>query len=204
MVARQQAPILGGPAVARSAYDPRVRVEVRLLGGFAVSVDGDQTPAGRWSRRPGAALVKLLALSPGGRLHRDRVIDALWPELTVDAALPRLHKAAHYARLAVEQRTAVVLRDEVVALFPGDDVQVDVVKFESAALAVLSEQPVSPRSCAGSSIVPPTCSPTTSAHRGWTNRASGCGCCPGSSPGRRDGGTTYSGSSPRTRRRTSN
>ena len=101
---RLQAPIQRGQRsfVRRTI---RVRVEVRLLGGFAVWVDGDQTPAGRW----GAALVKLLALSPGGRLHRDRVIDTRWPELTLDAALPRLHKAAHYARLAVEQRTAVVL-----------------------------------------------------------------------------------------------
>ena len=31
-------------------------------------------------------------------MHRERVIDALWPDVDVDDAAPRLHKAAHYAR----------------------------------------------------------------------------------------------------------
>ena len=39
-------------------------VEVTLLGGFAVRVDGRAIPPGRWSRRHSAALVKLLALTP--------------------------------------------------------------------------------------------------------------------------------------------
>jgi len=94
-------------------------VEVRLLGGFAVLVDGTPTPASRWQRRHAAALVKLLALSPEGRPHRDRVVDALWPGRTLDLAFPRLHKAAHYARRALDDRAAVALRDEVVTLFAG-------------------------------------------------------------------------------------
>jgi hypothetical protein len=40
--------------------------------------------------------VKVLALAPRARLHWDRVVDALWPDLSVDAALPRLHRAAHW------------------------------------------------------------------------------------------------------------
>jgi len=124
-----------------------VRVQVRLLGGFTVLVDGVPTPEDRWSGRPPAALVKLLALS-SGRLHRDRVIDVLWPDLGVDAALPRLHKAAHYARRALDSRDAVVLKDEVVALFPGARLEVDAVTFEAAADAVLAAEPVSPGDCA--------------------------------------------------------
>ena len=54
-----------------------------------------------WSRRHAASLVKLLALADGRRLHREQVIDALWPGLGVEAAAPRLHKAAHYARRAL-------------------------------------------------------------------------------------------------------
>ena len=52
------------------------RVEVQLLGGFSVSVDGEAVPAAGWSRRHAAALVKVLALAPGRRLHREQVIDA--------------------------------------------------------------------------------------------------------------------------------
>jgi DNA-binding SARP family transcriptional activator/tetratricopeptide (TPR) repeat protein len=124
-----------------------VHVEVRLLGGFTVLVDGTPTPASRWNRRHAGALVKLLALSPGGRLHRDRVVDALWPDLTLDVALPRLHKAAHYARGALGDRDAVVLKGEVVALFPGATLEVDAVAFEAAADAALAE-PLSPEECA--------------------------------------------------------
>jgi DNA-binding SARP family transcriptional activator/tetratricopeptide (TPR) repeat protein len=125
-----------------------VFVEVGLLGSFTVTVDGVPTPASRWRRRHASALVKLLALSPGGRLHRDRVVDALWPELTLDFALPRLHKAAHYARRAIEDQTAVVLKDDLIALFPGARLAVDAVAFEAAADAALATDPVSQENCA--------------------------------------------------------
>jgi DNA-binding SARP family transcriptional activator len=131
---------------AEGAVD--VHVEVQLLGGFTVLVQGIPTPAGAWSRRHAAALVKLLALSPGGRLHRDRVVDTLWPDLTVDLALPRLHKAAHYARRELGNRDGIVLRGEVVALFPGATLEVDAVTFEAAADAALGTRPVSPDECA--------------------------------------------------------
>jgi hypothetical protein len=60
------------------------------------------------------------------------MVDVLWPEPDVDTALPRLHKAAHFARQALGERDAVVLRDEVVALFPGAAVELDVATFEAA------------------------------------------------------------------------
>jgi DNA-binding SARP family transcriptional activator len=128
--------------------DPERRVQVRLLGGFTVLVNGAPKPTGRWTRRQAAALVKRLALSPGGRLHRDRVVDALWPDATLDVALPRLHKAAHYARRDLGDRDAVVLRDEVVALFPHARLEVDAITFEAAADAALAAKPVSPEACA--------------------------------------------------------
>ena len=128
--------------------DPERRVQVRLLGGFTVVVNGAPKPTGRWTRRQAAALVKRLALSPGGRLHRDRVVDALWPDATLDVALPRLHKAAHYARRDLGDRDAVVLRDEVVALFPYATLEVDAITFEAAADAALAAKPVSPEACA--------------------------------------------------------
>ena len=106
---------------------------MRLLDGFGVLVNGTPKPTERWTKRYAAALVKLLALSPRGRLHRDRVVDALWPDATLDVALPRLHKAAHYARRDLGHRHAVVLRDQVVALFPHARLEVDAITFEAAA-----------------------------------------------------------------------
>ena len=77
-----------------------------------------------------------------------RVIDQLWPDLGVGAALPRLHKAAHYARRALDCREAVETKDEVVALFPGAELEVDAIRFEAAADAALAAEPVSPADCA--------------------------------------------------------
>jgi DNA-binding SARP family transcriptional activator len=130
---------------ARSAptTEPRVaapvRVEVRLLGGFQVRVDGRTLPPHHWPRRHSAALVKLLALAPGRSLHREQVIDALWPDLGVDHAAPRLHKAAHYARKALGDRTAVVLNAETVRLYPDDNVIVDGAQFEQYAESAVAD-----------------------------------------------------------------
>ena len=92
---------------------------ISLLGGFDVDVAGTPVPAREWNRRQSAGLVKLLALTPGRRLHREQVLDALWPDVLVDDAAPRLHKAAHYARRALGSPDSVVLTGEVVALWPA-------------------------------------------------------------------------------------
>lgn len=105
-------------------------VEIALLGRFEVRVDGRLIPPSHWTRRHAAAIVKLLALAPGRRLHREQVLDALWPAEAPSDAAPRLHKAAHFARRAVDRTDVVVLRDDVVALFPDAGVRVDVGAFE--------------------------------------------------------------------------
>ena len=103
-------------------------VRIRLLGGFEVQVDGVPVPSQAWSRRNAASLVKLLALADDRRLHREQVVEALWPGTPWEAAAPRLHKAAHYARRALgDEPGAVVLRNEVVALLPDAEVSVDLV-----------------------------------------------------------------------------
>jgi DNA-binding SARP family transcriptional activator/tetratricopeptide (TPR) repeat protein len=106
-------------------------VDIRVLGGFTITVDGDAHRS--WPRRTAGSLVKLLALSADRRLHRERVIDALWPDVTLDRAAPRLHKAAHYARRTLASDDAVVLRGDSVALFPSAAVRVDLDAFERAA-----------------------------------------------------------------------
>jgi DNA-binding SARP family transcriptional activator/tetratricopeptide (TPR) repeat protein len=116
-----------------------VGVRVGLLGGFRVDVDGVRVPEEAWSRRHAAQLVKILALSEGHRLHRERVMDALWPGLPVEAAAPRLHKAAHYARRALGERPdAVALRHDMVTLVADHELTVDLDVFLAAARAALA------------------------------------------------------------------
>ena len=77
-------------------------LRIELLGGFRVSVGGQPVPDDVWHRRKPAALLKLLALAPGHRLHREQLMDALWPELDPTAAGANLRKAIHHARNALE------------------------------------------------------------------------------------------------------
>jgi DNA-binding SARP family transcriptional activator/predicted negative regulator of RcsB-dependent stress response len=103
-------------------------VEITLLGRFTVCVDGAEVPAAAWSRRQAAGLVKLLALAPRRQLHREQVVDALWPDLPAGEAGPRLHKAAHFAR-RILGAGSVILRSETVALLPDATVSVDALDF---------------------------------------------------------------------------
>jgi DNA-binding SARP family transcriptional activator len=112
-------------------------VAVALMGEFAVTVRGTVVPQEQWRRRQAASLVKLLALSPRRTLHREQVMDALWPGLGVDEAAPRLHKAAHYARRAMGESSSLVLVDESVSFFPHDDVHIDAQQFQVLAESAL-------------------------------------------------------------------
>jgi DNA-binding SARP family transcriptional activator/tetratricopeptide (TPR) repeat protein len=107
-----------------------VTIDVKLLGGFEVAVDATPVPAESWARRHAASLVKILALAPNRRLHREQIVDTLWPGLSPGAAAPRLHKATHYARKALGA-TALLSRNEMMLL--GDDVRVDADEFSRLA-----------------------------------------------------------------------
>jgi predicted ATPase/DNA-binding SARP family transcriptional activator len=120
--------------------EAKVRVDIYLLGGFQVLVDGAPVPDEAWRRRDAAALVKLLALSRGHRMPREQVLDALWPELLVDQGAPRLHKAAHFARTALGHRDGVVLSRDAVALFPAAEIVVDVERLDEAAAGFVPDQ----------------------------------------------------------------
>ena len=122
-------------------------LEVRLLGGFAVAVDGRALPASAWRRNRAADLVKLLALEPSHRLHREQVIEALWPELDPEAAYNNLRFTLHAARKRLEEagadRETVLAREgESLVLGAAETVDVDVDAFErEAAAAWKSDDP---------------------------------------------------------------
>lgn len=106
-----------------------VRVEISLLAEFVVRIDGTEVPASAWNRRHAASLVKILALEPRRQLHRERLMNALWPDLSVAEAGPRLHKATHFARRALGP-DGIVVRGETILLFPDVPVTVDVQRFQ--------------------------------------------------------------------------
>jgi predicted ATPase len=104
-------------------------VAITLLGGFAASVDGEPVPEKAWRLKKARELVKLLALAPDHRLHREQVMDVLWRDRGPAAAANNLHQAVHVARRALDAE-AIELRDEV--LFLAADVDVDRLELAAA------------------------------------------------------------------------
>ena len=85
---------------------------------------------------------------PGTRMHREQVIEALWPDVPFPVVGNRLHKAAHFVRKATDTTDSIVLDDRVVALFPNANVTIDVANFETTAAAALRTGDDSRRSVA--------------------------------------------------------
>lgn len=109
-------------------------LRLELLGGFRAAVGKQVVPDDAWRRRKAAGLVKLLALSPGHRLHREQVMDTLWPELSPDAAAANLRKAVHYARRAFDgEGDRVIASVGELLCLPADGVWIDVEALRSAA-----------------------------------------------------------------------
>jgi DNA-binding SARP family transcriptional activator len=123
----------------RKGYAPE-DVRVRLLGGFRVSLGSRVIEEGAWQRRKTKSLVKLLALSSGHALHREQIMDLLWPQLGKRAATNNLRGALHAARTALTSDTVaashyLASKEERIALCPEVELWVDVEAFEQAANA---------------------------------------------------------------------
>src|SRR5215210_72233 len=114
-------------------------LRIELFGAFVVRFGEQVVPEGAWRLRKARSLVKLLALAPERRVHRERATELLWPERAPEAAANNFHQALYVARRALEaagaEASAVLpLRDDMVVLYPGGRVEVDVDAFEAAAV----------------------------------------------------------------------
>ena len=119
-------------------------LRIRLLGAFSISVGDSPVPDGVWRLRKGKSVVKMLALAPARRMHRERVAELLWPEHDAAAAANNLHQAIYAARRALEAAGAdgarvLALRDEALVLCPDDDPWIDLAAFEAAAARARAE-----------------------------------------------------------------
>jgi predicted ATPase len=106
-------------------------VYIRLLGGFSVEVDGAPIGDRTWRLRKARTLVKVAALAPGRRVHRDVVVELLWPDRPATAGANNLHQTLYAARRALGDPAALTLADDVLALSPA--ARIDVEEFERAA-----------------------------------------------------------------------
>ena len=114
-----------------------MRVSIHLLGRFAVSVDDRAVPVAEWRRDRAAALVKLLALKPAHRMHREQAMETFWPDADPEAAGANLRKAVHFARRALGDHDLITISNDIIALAPDAELEIDVEGFEAAAKTAL-------------------------------------------------------------------
>jgi DNA-binding SARP family transcriptional activator len=116
---------------------------VALLGGFRVERTDLTEPVSDWQRRTAKTLTKLLATCPEHALHREQILDLLWPGVDSESALNSFGKALHAARRAFEpellpRQSSAYLRltDSMLAL-DANNVEVDADDFEQMAETAL-------------------------------------------------------------------
>src|SRR2546423_1722726 len=126
---------------------PQLRLE--LLGGFRAERVGVEWPVAGWQRRTAKTLTKLLATCPRHTLHREQLLEILWPDVELDSALNSFGKALYAARRALEpellpRESSAYLRltDSMVAL-DTEHVWIDADHFELLAESALRQGDVS-------------------------------------------------------------
>jgi DNA-binding SARP family transcriptional activator len=114
---------------------------IRLFGPFRVIVDGVAIDETRLGQRKAKTLIKLLALQPQGQssrqMHREQLIELLWPGQDSEQGLNNFHKALHAARRALEPGLSagsssrfLQMRDQLLILQSTSGISVDVSEFE--------------------------------------------------------------------------
>jgi DNA-binding SARP family transcriptional activator len=125
---------------SESGFVPALRIE--LLGGFHVERIGVRRPV-VWQRRSARTLTKLLAAHPRHSLHREEILDLLWPGVPTKSALNRFGQALHAARRAFEpellprEGSAYLRLKESVLSLETEHVVIDADHFQQLAESAL-------------------------------------------------------------------
>src|SRR5215212_5206484 len=139
----------GGPTTAGAVRSEPETVRIGLLGGFRLWIGPRPIEEDRWRLRKARSLVKLLALAPGHSLHREQVMETLWPGAGMHKASNSLHQTVRALRRALEPSALatsssaaacsgyLLLSDEQISLCPDSPLWVDVESFEQAATTAL-------------------------------------------------------------------
>lgn len=119
----------------------RPELEIFLLGPFRVLVAGKLVEDSQWARPQAKLLIKLLALDARHQLHREQIMETVWPELDETAAAANLHKIIHMARRALEPKLKsggdsrfIRTRDQQVQLTGPAGMWIDADEFEARSV----------------------------------------------------------------------
>ncbi|MER7755104.1 BTAD domain-containing putative transcriptional regulator [Kitasatospora sp. NPDC097643] len=145
------------PPAATSPPGRAGRVELRCFGGFELALGG-RTLDWRLVRPRARALLRLLAIHPGRPVHRELLMEALWPHLPPDTAARSLQVAVSALRTFLEPgagrgEARLLLRTGEAYLFrvpaPGGG---DLQRFESALAEALRARAAGRRDAAAHAL----------------------------------------------------
>ncbi len=108
------------------------KLKLHLLGRFAVEWDATPVAPSAWKRKRPVHLLTALALAQDYVLHREELIDRLWPDKDLDAGANNLYRTLHDLRKLTGDDVVHVERGTVRL---NDDTWTDVRAFEQAASA---------------------------------------------------------------------
>lgn len=117
---------------------PPAELEIVMLGPFALRLRGKPVSLDAFARTRSVALLKLLAAKEGAPIHREVLVEHLWPDVDVDAGLNRLHGIVHDLRAVLDegrgarQESYVRLRGDSYLLDVSASVDLDVPRFRAA------------------------------------------------------------------------
>jgi len=142
--------LLAETAAYHSAQSPQAQAAlcIRTLGGFRVWRDGEELQATAWTREKAIHLMQFFVTLRRQYLHKEQIIDRLWPELDAEkgdrdfkVALNAINKALEPER-APRREPRFVQRHSLAYGLNLEDVWLDTEAFESliaAANGILSD-----------------------------------------------------------------
>ncbi len=125
----------GDPSATKPLFDGRI--QIRLFGSFAMTVEGRPLDLGRLKPRPRAVL-RFLALNAGRPVHREVLQETFWPEADPETGAKNLHVALSALRRELAPRAArgacaLLVRDgDAYRLALPDTARIDLVEFDRA------------------------------------------------------------------------
>ncbi|MBX2839966.1 MAG: tetratricopeptide repeat protein [Gammaproteobacteria bacterium] len=119
-------------------------LQIFLLGRYIVKVNERTVADSQWQRRHAKQLVKMLALSPKNQLHREQIMEQLWPESSPRKSANNLNKVIYMARRALEPQlnsgsNSQFLKrtGDSITLCAEGELSIDVQNFEASALQAI-------------------------------------------------------------------
>ena len=132
--------LLEGLSLADAEVHPGYGLWVRTLGPFAVWRDNILVTDSEWHREKARRLFQLLLTQRGQWLHREQIVEQLWPDLTPEAASRDFRVALNALNRALEPGRARTVpaffasrRGDLYGLNPAAQIRLDADEFQRLA-----------------------------------------------------------------------